>query len=69
MVVAAQTKPTAPERGASPATGPQVIGFEFSFSLTADDLAKLSPEQITALYKAVGELMAIKATLERSTTE
>ena len=40
---------------------PQVIGFSFEFSLTADDLAKLTPDQITALFEAVGKVMALKA--------
>jgi hypothetical protein len=38
-----------------------ILGFSFDFALTGDQLAKLSPEQITALFKAVGEVMAIKA--------
>lgn len=40
-----------------------ILGFSFEFALTGDDLAKLSPEQITALFNAVGEVMAIKAAL------
>jgi len=38
-----------------------VLAFDFTFELTADDLAKLSPEQIKAVYEAVGSVMAIKA--------
>ncbi len=38
-----------------------ILGFSFDFTLTGDELAKLSPEQITALFKAVGDVMAIKA--------
>lgn len=38
-----------------------ILGFSFDFALTGDELAKLSPEQITALFKAVGEVMAIQA--------
>jgi len=42
-----------------------ILGFSFDFALTGDQLAKLSPEQITALFKAVGEVMAIKAEAEK----
>lgn len=40
-----------------------VVSLDFDLSLAADDLAKLEPEQITALFKAVGEIAAIKAKL------
>ena len=55
-----------PEGTTSPAgVGDQsvetILGFSFDFALTGDQLAKLSPEQITALFRAVGEVMAIKA--------
>jgi hypothetical protein len=52
------------ERGGSPATSPQVLGFSFEFTLTAEDLRKLTPEQISAAFEAVGKVMAIKAGLE-----
>lgn len=61
--------PPAPEgkgatKGASPpAKGPAVLEFNFSCSLTAEDLGKLDAEQITALYSAVGGVMAAQATL------
>ena len=38
-----------------------VLGLTFDFQLTAEDLAKLSTEQIEALFAAVGKVMAIKA--------
>lgn len=41
-----------------------VLSFSFDFELTADDLKALSPEQIQAAFKAVGELMAVKASIE-----
>jgi hypothetical protein len=47
--------------GDSPKIGPPILGFKFEFSLTADDLKKFSPDQITALYAAVGKVIAIKA--------
>lgn len=40
-----------------------VVSLDFDLSLTADDLARLEPEQITSLFKAVGEIAAIKAKL------
>jgi hypothetical protein len=39
-----------------------VLGFSFDFALTKDDLAKLNPDQIQAVFEAVGKVMAIKAT-------
>lgn len=39
-----------------------ILGFSFDFALTGEQLAQLSPEQITALFRAVGEVMAIQAT-------
>ncbi len=45
------------QRGKDPET---VLGFAFDFTLTGDELAKLSPEQITALFTAVGEVLKIK---------
>ena len=53
---------TAPAGGQSqdPET---ILGFSFDFALTGDELAKLSPEQITALFTAVGEVLKIKAAL------
>lgn len=44
-----------------PPQAAHILGFSFEFSITADDLAKLTPEQITALFEAVGKVMAIKA--------
>jgi hypothetical protein len=45
-----------------PAASPPVLSFSFHLNLTAEDLAKLSGEQIEAIYAAVGKLYAIKAT-------
>jgi hypothetical protein len=67
----------APEAAAEPARGESqeptkkqrlaqanaVISLDFDLSLTAEDLAKLKPEQITALFEAVGQVAAIKATI------
>lgn len=39
-----------------------VLSFSFDFSLTADDLSGLTPDQIRAVFEAVGTVMAIKAT-------
>lgn len=52
------------DRGKVPPTAPQVVGFSFDFSLTADDLRKLTPEQITATFEAVGKVIAIKAAMD-----
>ncbi|MGX5655503.1 hypothetical protein ACWKWC_12080 [Geodermatophilus nigrescens] len=38
-----------------------VVSFAFSFDMTADDLAKLSPDQIQTLFAAVGNVMSIRA--------
>lgn len=40
-----------------------VISLDFDLSLTAEDLAKLEPERITALFEAVGRVAAIKAAM------
>jgi hypothetical protein len=49
-------EPTARPGGNPPAC---VIAFNFGTQLTADDLARLSPEQIKALFEAVGTVMAL----------
>jgi hypothetical protein len=46
-------------------SGATVLSLSFDFDLTASDLRKLTPEQITALYKAVGEVYAIKDAIAR----
>ncbi len=38
-----------------------VLAFKFEFSLTADDLRKMTPDQIAATFEAVGKVIAIKA--------
>lgn len=38
-----------------------LLSFDFSFSLSTEDLAKLSPEQIRSLFEAVGAVVALKA--------
>jgi hypothetical protein len=40
---------------------PPVLAFNFDLSLRAEDLKGLSPEQIEAVFEAVGKVMAIKA--------
>lgn len=40
-----------------------VIGLSFDFSLTASDLAQLTPDQIRAVFEAVGSVMAVKASM------
>jgi hypothetical protein len=49
-------KPTAQPEGNPSA---YVIAFNFGTQLTADDLARLSPEQIKALFEAFGTVMAL----------
>ena len=44
--------------------GVPVLAFSFDFSLSAADLAVLSPDQIRAVYEAVGRVAAIKAGIE-----
>jgi hypothetical protein len=56
---------TTMRRAKTPEPGSQVLGFKFEFSLTADDLQKLTPEQITATFEAVGKVMAIKAAIDK----
>jgi hypothetical protein len=41
-----------------------IMSLGFDFSITAEELKQLSAEQITALYQAVGQVMAIKATMK-----
>jgi hypothetical protein len=43
-----------------PAGQPAVLTFGFDLSLTAEDLGKLAPDQITALFEGVGKVMAMK---------
>jgi len=50
------TKPSPPNTGQP---GNVVLAFDFSFKMTADDLARLRPEQITALYQAMGTVAAL----------
>jgi hypothetical protein len=40
--------------------GPPIISFDFSISITKPDLAKMTPEQISELFAAIGRLMAVK---------
>jgi len=53
---AASEKPAVHAAAGPPA---YVIAFNFGTQLTADDLARLSPEQIKALFEAVGTVMAL----------
>lgn len=46
-------------------TADAVLSFSFDFALTADDLQRLSPEQIQAVFGAVGEVMAVKAAIQK----
>jgi hypothetical protein len=41
-----------------------VLSFSFDFGLTAADLKELSPEQIQAVFEAVGKVAAVKATIK-----
>lgn len=50
---------------AEPLRPPSVVSFAFSFDLTAEDLAKLGPEQIQAVFTSVGQVMSIRATLDK----
>lgn len=43
--------------------GPVVLEINFSCSYTAKDLAELDPDQIKALYEAVGGVQAVQAAL------
>jgi hypothetical protein len=48
--------------GADPPTViSNVLAFKFEFSLTAEDLRKMTPDQIAATFEAVGKVIAIKA--------
>lgn len=42
-----------------------VLSFTFDFALTAEDLQRLSPEQIQAVFGAVGDVMAIKSAIQK----
>ena len=57
----AKSQESTTARGDAPEVGQTVLGFTFEFSLTADDLKKLSPAQIAAAFEAVGKVIAIKA--------
>ena len=50
-------KPTAQAGERSPAP---VISLSFEVKITVDDLARLSADQITALFAAVGTVAAVK---------
>jgi hypothetical protein len=39
------------------------LSFDFHLALTVDDLRRLSPDQIQALFAAVGTVMSIKTTI------
>jgi hypothetical protein len=46
-----------------PHRGPAVVALSIDLHVTADDLARLSPEQISALFDGVGKVAAIQAVL------
>jgi len=50
-------KPTTSQGGPPPGT---VLAFGFDLHLTADDLSRLEPDQIKALFEAVGTVMALR---------
>jgi hypothetical protein len=52
-------KPAAQAGGSPPA---HVIAFNFGVRMTADDLARLTPEQIKSFFEAVGTVMALSKT-------
>jgi len=54
---------TAKEDGQRERQPESILSFSFDFSLTASDLQELSPEQIQAVFEAVGKVMAIKRTI------
>lgn len=64
-----QPKPSTPDpaagagAGAGTTKGPAVLEFSFTCSMTAEDLTQLEPEQITALYSAIGGVMAAQSAL------
>lgn len=49
----------------TPHASPAVLAFSLDLSLTADDLALLTPEQIRAIYEAVGLVASIKMGLNK----
>jgi hypothetical protein len=66
-----EPKPSSPVDQEQPADKPKVtegrsssiLSLSFTVDVTADDLAKLTGEQIAALFDGVGKVAAIKATL------
>lgn len=54
---------TQEEHGPQDPPAETVLSFSFDFKLTKSDLEGLSPDQITALFEAVGKVVAIKATI------
>lgn len=52
-----------PEPAARPAAGTVVLAVDIKFTATAEDIARLSPEQIAMLFEGVGKLHAAKAAL------
>jgi len=55
--VSDQPSPTSSQGGPPPGT---VLAFGFDLHLTADDLSRLEPDQIKALFEAVGTVMAFR---------
>ncbi len=53
-----------PPKDEQPMRGPTLLALSFDLSLTADDLGRLSAEQITALFEAVGKVAAIKGAIK-----
>jgi hypothetical protein len=59
----AGTTTKTPRGGGGGQNAPVLLRLDFELSVTADDLARLAPEQITALFQAAGEVASIKAKL------
>lgn len=61
--LAAKVEPAVPEPIVTIQRGPAVIDITVSVYATADDLARLTGEQIAALFEGIGKVASVKAAL------
>jgi hypothetical protein len=57
---------TATPAASAPGTAPAVVSLSFDVAVTAEDLAKLTSEQIASLFEGLGRLATIKAVLGKN---
>ena len=59
------SKPTTPRVDETPDRSDLVLTFSLEFSLTADELTMFSPAQIEQLFTSIGQIQAIRNTIQR----